>query len=133
MTSFRHLPYYARAVGDMTVKGLSPSEISKALNVMEALVTNCLCDPLLKDYIKEQQEKQQKRFSAGSVVKRLLPKALAKIEEILEDPEAKHSDQLRAAALIGNWAGLSKADSDVGDPAAAVEQYLQALSEKQQK
>jgi hypothetical protein len=38
----------------------------------------------------------------------LVPKALQKVRDILEDDEARKSDQLRAAELIGKWAGLGQ-------------------------
>ena len=38
----------------------------------------------------------------------LVPKALQKVRDILEDSEARKSDQLRAAELIGKWAGLGQ-------------------------
>lgn len=38
----------------------------------------------------------------------LVPKALQKVRDILEDNEARKSDQLRAAELIGKWAGLGQ-------------------------
>jgi hypothetical protein len=41
-------------------------------------------------------------------VESLVPKALNKIQEILEDPTSRRSDQLRAAEIIGKWAGLGQ-------------------------
>jgi hypothetical protein len=38
----------------------------------------------------------------------LVPKALAKVRDILEDSDSRRSDQLRAAEIIGKWAGLGQ-------------------------
>jgi hypothetical protein len=38
----------------------------------------------------------------------LVPKALQRVHDILEDTEARKSDQLRAAELVGRWAGLGQ-------------------------
>jgi hypothetical protein len=38
----------------------------------------------------------------------LVPKALAKVRDILEDADSRRADQLRAAEIIGKWAGLGQ-------------------------
>ncbi len=40
-------------------------------------------------------------------VEKLIPNAVAVIKEILENPESRNSDRLRAAGLIGDWSGYS--------------------------
>jgi transposase len=53
--------------------------------------------------IEQQQELQ---------VENLVPKALAKIRDILEDSDSRRSDQLRAAELVGRWAGLGQVQQE---------------------
>lgn len=38
----------------------------------------------------------------------LIPKALATIQEILENPDSRSSDRLKASELVGKWAGLGQ-------------------------
>jgi hypothetical protein len=38
----------------------------------------------------------------------LVPKALAKVRDILEDEDSRRADQLRAAEIVGKWAGLGQ-------------------------
>jgi transcriptional regulator with XRE-family HTH domain len=48
------------------------------------------------------------KHSESLEIEDLVPKALQKVRDILEDVDARKSDQLRAAELIGRWAGLGQ-------------------------
>lgn len=41
-------------------------------------------------------------------IQRLVPKAIKTLETYLDDPKARGSDRLRAAQILGNWAGLNQ-------------------------
>lgn len=41
-------------------------------------------------------------------LQRLVPKAIKTLETYLDDPKARGSDRLRAAQILGNWAGLNQ-------------------------
>lgn len=42
-------------------------------------------------------------------IERLIPKAIAVLEATLDDGEARGADRLRAADIVGKWAGLYQA------------------------
>lgn len=130
--NFKHLPTFAQSAADMTVKGIDVDEIAYRLDTQASVIRYILSDPLIKDYMGEQQERQNRRFNATTELKRIIPKVLRKAEAILDSPEATFAEQLRAAALLGNWAGLSKLKLSIDEesPTEAVNDYLQFLSEK---
>lgn len=59
----------------------------------------------------------------------LVPKALQRVHDILEDTEARKSDQLRAAELVGRWAGLGQTTVPETTPAEEnLKEYLNYLA-----
>lgn len=63
-------------------------------------------------------------------IEQLVPKAIATLETTLSDAKARAADKLRAADIIGKWAGLYQAPLKP-DPQltaeATLKQYLNAL------
>ena len=75
------------------------------------------------EVIKQQEELQ---------IENLVPKALDKIREILDDSDSRRSDQLRAAELIGRWAGLGQVQlqPDTSPAEENLKGYLDYLASK---
>lgn len=54
------------------------------------------------------QRSSQRRQESGSLTPQdLVEDALLAVQAILQDPEARTCDRLKAAALVGEWSGLS--------------------------
>jgi len=66
-------------------------------------------------------------------ITRMVPLALNVVSSILKDSEARPSDKLRAADIVGKWAGLSQvaiASTNQKPPETQLQDYLAYLSSK---
>jgi hypothetical protein len=95
-------------------RGGSQDEATKAANVSRRTVIRWLKLPIFKEglgatsnnRIKKTVEVIQQKENLE--IENLVPRALQKVRDILEDDEARKTDVLRAAELIGKWAGLGQ-------------------------
>ena len=99
--------------------GLSFEETAAQLQVssrtIRRWVSQCKDVDILPDELDEDDYVDSTETSAnlpefalkGRDVDQLIPLSLKVLQEILEDPDARPSDKLRAIGLVGDWAGLS--------------------------
>jgi hypothetical protein len=99
-------------------RGLSQTKAAELAGVARRSVVRWLTDPLFTSEVEAlkaersavQVELVQKIVIQEDVsLKDLLPKALATVKEILDNPDAKNCDRLRAASLICDWSGVKAA------------------------
>lgn len=60
----------------------------------------------------------------------LVPKALIAVREILENPDSRSTDRLKASELVGKWAGLGQANLQLEKTPAeeSLKNYLNYLA-----
>jgi hypothetical protein len=98
----------------MFSEGLTSNEIATRLKVSIRTIQRW---QKLPEFIKAVTDIHQKatqttvETTASNISNRiqsLLPKALNCIESLLDDPDARAADKLRACNLVGSWAGLTQ-------------------------
>jgi hypothetical protein len=98
----------------MFSEGLTSNEIATRLKVSVRTIQRW---QKLPEFIKAVTDIHQKatqttvETTASNISNRiqsLLPKALNCIESLLDDPDARAADKLRACNLVGSWAGLTQ-------------------------
>lgn len=61
----------------------------------------------------------------------LIPKAIFTVQNILENSESRSADRLKAADLIGKWAGLGQVQTQLQTPTQdSLKNYLEYLASK---
>ncbi len=127
-------PQQIRAA-ELLSQGHSHQEVGDAVKVSRRTILRWLKQPDFKNlsyglvgratppqHVQAPQRSSERR-SASLTVSDLIPDALLAVRDILQNPESRSCDRIKAAALIGQWAGL-------GQPAKMVEmQALQVLIE----
>jgi hypothetical protein len=95
-------------------RGGSQDEAARAANVSRRTIIRWLKLPSFKEGLGATSNNRIKKIvevikqKEDLEIENLVPKALQKVREILEDNDSRKSDQLRAAELIGKWAGLGQ-------------------------
>jgi transcriptional regulator with XRE-family HTH domain len=111
-------PQQVKAV-QLLAKGHSQQEVADAIGVSRRTISRWLKAPefknlsfgLVNQHVKPQPDErssQRKRQSGSLSPEDLIQDALSAVRDILNDPEARTGDRIKAAALVGQWAGLGQ-------------------------
>jgi hypothetical protein len=110
---------------ELLSKGHSHQEVGDAVGVSRRTILRWLKQEDFKNLSfglvgrASQQAPQQapqrspERHSGSLTPQDLVPDALAAVQGILTDPDARTCDRIKAASLIGEWAGLSQKKSQM--------------------
>ncbi len=116
---------------ELLAKGHSHQEVGDAVNVSRRTILRWL---KLEDFknlsyglagrvsspqpAQPQRSSQRRRHSGSLTPQDLVEDALVAIQSILIDPESRNCDRLKAASLIGEWAGLGHQKSKMAEAEA---------------
>ncbi len=98
----------------MLANGGSHPQVAEALGISTKTIQRWLKKPEFAQALADVQVKTvEKAVEAVATdisgqIQRLVPKAIKTLETYLDDPKARGSDRLRAAQILGNWAGLNQ-------------------------
>ncbi len=116
-------PEQAKAASALA-RGLSQERAGQEAGVTRRTVIRWSKDPAfqrevnrLKLEIKEVKVETVERIVREEEISlsSLLPKALGVLQQILDDPDSRSSDRLKAVSLVGAWAGVAVAQSKLND------------------
>jgi len=101
---------------ELISRGYSHQQIADAINVSRRTILRWLKQQDFRDLSfglthRAPQSTPQRAFERSSQpetlkVEDLIPNALKAVQEILQDPDCRNADRLKAASLIGEWTGL---------------------------
>ena len=109
----------------LLAQGLNQQEVADAIGVSRRTISRWLQSPEFKNLsfglvgqVKPppqpaQAEAIRERLSDPLTPQDLVTDALAAVRDILTDPEARNCDRLKAATLVGEWAGLAQKKSQM--------------------
>lgn len=108
-------PQQVKAV-QLLAKGRSQQEVADMVGVSRRTVSRWLQSPEFKNLSfglvnqpQPQPQPQPNRERRGTLTPQdLVEDVLRAIQDILTNPDSRSCDRLKAAALIGDWAGLSQ-------------------------
>lgn len=98
----------------MLANGDSHPQIAAALGVSTKTIQRWLKKPEFTQALTDVQVRTLEQTVEAATndisekIQRLVPKAIKTLETYLDDPKARGSDRLRAAQILGNWAGLNQ-------------------------
>ena len=118
--------------------GKDRNDVAIALNINRRTVSRWLEIPLFCEALAQARPKIVQKITENISLKTTelieinLPKAIKTVVDILDDAEARNCDKLRAAQLLGKWAGLEKtSEPDTkSQPELDLRAYLLDLAKK---
>ncbi|MGI2908606.1 helix-turn-helix domain-containing protein [Tolypothrix sp. VBCCA 56010] len=122
----------------LLASGKNQSEVASHLGVNRRTIARWCENPEFTEAVATGRPKVVQKLTESVSLKTTelievnLPKAIKTVVHILDDVEARNCDKLRAAQLLGKWAGLEKnSEADTkSQPELDLRAYLLSLSNK---
>jgi len=130
-------PKHLQAVSWLA-QGKTHAEVASELGIATKTVQRWSKQPEFTQAVSDVQSRavevavEETAQDIAGKIERLVPKAIAVLDQYLSDMTARGSDRLRAVHIIGTWAGLSQAQAKPEDTVAETQfkDYLTYLSIK---